>query len=85
MEEIKISKITTIKLGKETKERVDKFRVYRRETYDEILQKLLEILNLCRASPERARARLISIDRQKRRQSRQPREPKEIKIQKRQL
>jgi len=85
MEEIKINKITTIKLNRETKERVDKFRVYRRETYDEILQKLLEILNLCRVSPERARARLISIDRQKRRQSRQPREPKEIKIQKRQL
>jgi hypothetical protein len=85
MEEIKISKITTIKLEKETKARIDKFRVYRRETYDEILQKLLEILNLCRASPERARARLISIDRQKKRPSRQSRELREIKIQKRQL
>jgi hypothetical protein len=85
MEEIKISKITTIKLEKETKARIDKFRVYRRETYDEILQKLLEILNLCRVSPERARARLIATERQKRRSSRQSREMKEIKIQKRQL
>jgi len=85
MEEIKINKITTIKLNRETKDRVDKFRVYRRETYDEILQKLLEILNLCRVNPDRARARLISIDRQKRRPSRQSRELKEIKVQKRQL
>jgi hypothetical protein len=54
--------ITTIKLRKETKERIDKLKVYRRESYDEIIQKMLEILNLIRTSPERARAKLIGID-----------------------
>lgn len=57
--------ITTIKLSTETKARLDHLRLYRRETYEELLQKILEILNLCRVSPERARARLLSIDRKR--------------------
>ncbi len=79
MEPKETPKITTIKLEKETKLRLDKVKEYRRETYDEILQKMLNILNLCKVSPERARARLIAIDRQKRRQNRPQ------KIQKRQV
>jgi len=59
------SKITTIKLSKETKERIDKLKVYRRESYEEIIQKMLEILNLVRTSPEQARAKLVGIDRNK--------------------
>jgi len=59
------NKITTIKLLAETKKRLDSLRIYRRETYEEIVEKMLEILNLCRASPERARARLMAIDRQR--------------------
>lgn len=82
MEEIRISKISTVKLGKDTKERLDHLKEYKRETYDEVLQKLLEILNLCRASPERARARLIAIDRKKKRHNKPQ---KEIKLQRRQL
>lgn len=57
--------ITTIKLEKETKERLDKLKVHKRESYDEIIQKMLELLNLVKAEPEKARAKLISIDRQK--------------------
>lgn len=57
--------ITTIKVSKSTKERIDKLRLYRRETYDEILQSMLEILNLVRAYPERAKSKLIAIDRQR--------------------
>lgn len=57
--------ITTIKLSKQTKERLDKLKVYKRESYEEIIQKVLEILNLTRTSPERARAKLIAIDRAK--------------------
>ena len=37
--------ITTIKLKKTTKERIDKLRIYERETYDEILQKLRGKIN----------------------------------------
>ena len=53
---------TTIKLDTKTKERIDKLRVYKRETYDEIVQSVLTILNLCKINPERARARLLAID-----------------------
>lgn len=53
---------TTIKLSHATKERLDRLRKYRRETYDEVLERVLEILNLCRSSPEGARARLVGID-----------------------
>jgi hypothetical protein len=66
-------KITTIKLEKETKDRLDHFKEYKRETYEEVLQKVLGILNLCRASPERARGRLIAIDRKKRKANKQMR------------
>jgi hypothetical protein len=57
------SKITTIKLLNETKDRLDKLRVHKRETYDEILQGTLSILNLCRVSPEKAQAKLKAIER----------------------
>ncbi len=59
-------KITTIKLSEETKSRLNHLRVYKKETYEEILQKMLDILNTCRVSPEKARGKLIGIDRQKR-------------------
>jgi hypothetical protein len=59
--------ISTIKLKKQTKARLDHLRVYRRETYEEIMEKILNILNLVRQNSEQARARLISIDKQKRR------------------
>lgn len=57
--------ITTIKLHKKTKERLEKLRVYKRESYDEILGKILDLLNLVRQEPDRARAKLIALDRQK--------------------
>ena len=59
------NEISTIKLSKATKSRLDHLRVYRRETYDELLIKMLDILNLVRQEPERARAKLVAIDRQK--------------------
>lgn len=57
--------ITTIKLASDTKARLDHFRLYRRETYDDVVQKMLELLNLCRSAPERARMRLIALDKQR--------------------
>jgi len=65
------NKITTVKLSLNTKNRVEKLRSYKRETYDEILQKLLSILNTCKVNPEKAQARLRSIDR-KQKSSRRP-------------
>jgi hypothetical protein len=56
-------KITTIKLSQKTKDRIDKLKVYKRESYDEVIQKMLEILNIARTNPEAARGKLIAIDR----------------------
>jgi len=58
------SKITTIKLSRETKSRLDKLKSYKRESYDEILEKILEILNISKVSPERARSKMLAIDNQ---------------------
>ena len=55
-------KITTIKLSEATKARLDKLRFYKRETYEEIVERILGILNLCKISPEKARSKLINLD-----------------------
>lgn len=57
-----MGKITTIKLDEETKKRLDKLKVHPKESYDEILQKILFILNLCKAGSREARDRLLAID-----------------------
>ena len=61
------SNITTLKLAQETKERIEHLRVYNRESYDDILRKILEVLNLCRTEPNKARMRLFLIDKERRR------------------
>ncbi len=55
-------KITTIKLSEATKSRLDKLRYYKRETYEEIVERILGILNLCKINPEKARSKLIALD-----------------------
>ena len=54
--------ITTIKLLKSTKTRLDKLRSYPKESYDIIIQKILEILNICRINPEKAKSKLLTLD-----------------------
>ena len=54
-------KITTIKLLEETKLRVEKLREHKRESYDDILRKILYILNVARDSPEKAKRVLERI------------------------
>ena len=54
--------ITTIKIRKETKERLDKLKEHSRETYDEILRKILFILNISKTNPERAKNLMNRID-----------------------
>jgi hypothetical protein len=61
-----IAKTTTIKIDKETKLRLDKLKVHPKESYDEILQKMLHILNLCKVTPEAAKTKLLAIDSVKR-------------------
>lgn len=64
-------KITTVKLSGITKSRLDKLKVHRRETYDEILNKVLDILNVCKINPLRARAKLMVLDKAHRKTLRQ--------------
>ena len=54
--------ITTIKLQKKTKIRLDKLKSHRRQSYDEAIQYILEIMNICRINPEKARSKLAEID-----------------------
>ena len=55
------SKITTIKLVEETKLRLEKLREHKRESYDDILRKILYILNIARDDPEKAKRVLERI------------------------
>jgi len=54
--------ITTIKIEKETKQRLEKLREYKKESYDEILRKILGILNVVKIEPEKSRRILERID-----------------------
>jgi hypothetical protein len=54
--------ITTIKIHKETKERLDKLKENKRETYEEVLKKILFILNTSKTNPQRARSLMRRID-----------------------
>lgn len=58
--------ISTVKLSKKTKDRLLKLKVYKNETFEEIIEKMLNILNICKQSPDQARQALVSLDTQKR-------------------
>ncbi|MEK6850214.1 MAG: hypothetical protein AABX85_01420 [Nanoarchaeota archaeon] len=60
---------TTIKLSKKTKERLDNFREYKRESYEEILEKIFGVLNTCRINPQNARMKLFKINNRKKENS----------------
>ena len=54
--------ITTIKITKQTKERLNKLKSHKRETYEDLIQDILNILNLCKINPEKARLKLKLLD-----------------------
>jgi len=54
--------ITTIKLRRETKKRLDNLKEHERESYEEVLRKILYILNLFRKEPEKAGKILRRVD-----------------------
>lgn len=55
-------KITTIKLLEETKNRLEKLREHKKESYDDILKKILYVLNIARDDPEKAKRTLERIE-----------------------
>ena len=63
----KNNNITTLKLEKETKERLEKLREHKRETYDDIIRKIMYVLNTVRDEPVKAKAVLEFIDEKRKR------------------
>lgn len=70
-------KITTLKLQEETKQRLEKLREHRRETYDQIIRKMLYILNTARTDLEKVPKILEKIDELRKRMAAEGREIKE--------
>lgn len=54
--------VTTIKIHKGTKKRLDRLKEHRRETYEEVLRKVLFIINLSKKNPEKAQKIFNKID-----------------------
>ena len=59
---MKHQKTTTIKLQIRTKERLDKLKQYPRETYDDVLRKMLHILSLVKIDSDKAKEILEKIE-----------------------
>jgi len=55
-------KITTIKIEKGTKDRLERLKEHNRETYNEVIKKILYILNHIRKDPVSANRILSKID-----------------------
>jgi len=70
-------KVTTIKLLEETKIRIEKLREHKRESYDDILRKILYVLNTARDSPEKAKRILERISELRDRMLEEERQQKE--------
>lgn len=57
-----MTSITTIKVYTKTKISLEKFKEYDRESYDEVLKKLLYLANLIRQNPELGKKFLEEIE-----------------------
>lgn len=64
-DENKPTDISTVKLSRKTKDRLLKLKVYKNETFEEIIEKMLNVLNMCKASPDEARKALATLDAQR--------------------
>jgi len=54
--------ITTIKIHKETKERLSRLKEHERETFEEVIRKILYLLNRTRKDPVSSNRLLSKID-----------------------
>ena len=61
--------ITTIKIEKNSKKRLDGLKEYPRETYDELINKIIGIINITISNPERGASIFRNI---KKKQSKNP-------------
>lgn len=61
---------TTVKIQTETKKRLDTFREYRNETYDELIAKLIFIAEESQKDPELSRETIEAIEKARARMKR---------------
>ena len=53
---------TTIKIHKDTKAEIDRFREYKNESYDEVLKKLIYIVKSIKKDPELSKEAIQAIE-----------------------
>ena len=53
---------TTIKVHKETKHELDRFREYKNESYDEVIQKMVYIIKNLKENPELSKETISAIE-----------------------
>ncbi len=58
---------TTIKLHQDTKKKLDTFREYKNESYDEVIKKLVYIAKSAKADPELSKDTIIAIEKARQR------------------
>ena len=56
---------TTIKLLEKTKKRLEGLKTHPKESYEVALERLLDLISLCRAYPEQAKVTLIKWEKAK--------------------
>ncbi len=59
--------VSTIRLHKKTKTGLDRFREYRNESYDEVVMKLVNIADTCKAEPELSKEAVERIEKARQR------------------
>lgn len=57
--------ITTIKLTNATKKRLENLKIHRKESYEEVIKRILSVLNVCKVHPNDARHMLEEFNRAK--------------------
>ncbi len=53
---------TTIKINLDTKHQLDQFREYKRETYDELIRKMIYIVKNVKTQPELSKEDVAAIE-----------------------
>ena len=59
--------VTTIKIHGNTKSKLDKFREYKNESYDEVIQKMIFIAKTAKTQPELSKEAIDSIEKARQR------------------
>jgi len=53
---------TTIKIHEDTKQKLDHFREYKNESYDEVIQKVVFIAKTCKTQPQLSKETVQAIE-----------------------